>query len=73
MTYPVPAASPIVTFGMISISMLVAGASALSYALAGRRLGETDLIMVRRCGIALAVIAVWMILTGELAARDQHG
>jgi hypothetical protein len=55
---------------MISLTMLVAGASALCYALAGRRLGENDLVMVRRCGIALAIIAAWMILTGELAARD---
>ncbi len=49
--------------------MLVAAASALCYGLAGRRLGENDLTMVKRCGIALAIIAAWMILTGELAAR----
>lgn len=49
--------------------MLVAGAFALCYALAGRRLGEHEIAIIRRCGFALAAIAAWMLFTGELAGR----
>jgi hypothetical protein len=54
---------------MIQLSMLVAVAFALCYGLAGRRVGENEIALIRRAGIALAAIAAWMIFTGEIAAR----
>lgn len=54
---------------MIYLAVLVGGAFALCYGLAGRKLGENEIAIVRRTGIALAALAAWMILTGEIAAR----
>lgn len=54
---------------MVYLSALVGGAFALCYGLAGRKLGENEISTIRRAGIALAVLAAWMIFTGEIAGR----
>lgn len=54
---------------MIYLAVLVGGAFALCYGLAGRKQRENEIAIVRRTGIALAAVAAWMIFTGEVAAR----
>lgn len=60
-------ASPLVTYGMGAIAVLVALGATAGYALAGRRLGETPGAQWRHFLGALAVVSVWMGVTGAAA------
>ncbi len=61
-------ASALVTYGIAGIAVAVAVLAAAGYAIAGRAVGESAAGRWRRLFVALAVLALWMAVTGAAAA-----